>query len=157
MSLVYIHGPYSVTEEDLANFNAGNIPTQAQLQQVLSIAMGAAVRSENFNGGWYRNGDTVPVPTSPVDGYVYSRAELLYSLMGLCTMPPGGGFVVGQTAFPGTSARGGAGQLLSLQGWYVDQATGVVTLNTHYFVTGGAETPTADGVVQIMIHGIRNR
>ncbi len=38
----------------------------------------ALLSPEFFGPTDYADGDTVPVPTSPVDGYVYSRSELIY-------------------------------------------------------------------------------
>ena len=49
----------------------------------------AAVRPETFYG-WYRNGETVLLPVSPVDGYAYAREELEYEVAAWCSRSPSG-------------------------------------------------------------------
>lgn len=155
-SLTFNFGPYGIAEIDPSTLSAGNPVTAATIQSILAAAQGAWARNEQFFG-WYSNGDTVLLPTSPIDGYVYSRSELTYAVAGFATPPPGVGFTAGQAALPTMGARGGAGQLLSLEGWFVDQTTGVVSLSTHYFATGGSETPTTDGILYVITHAQRNR
>src|SRR5579875_2738055 len=58
---------------------AGNQPlTDDSLQKISHNAKFAAVRCEVIFMGFYANGNTVPAPVSPVDGYVYSRAECVF-------------------------------------------------------------------------------
>jgi hypothetical protein len=156
MSLVYANGPYAVVEEALSSLATGTPLTQAQIQQIAAIAMGAAVAVEVFPGGYYCDGDTVIVPTSTVDGFVYSRAQLEYLPFPYSTARASA-YTPGQTTPPSLAARGAGGNLLEMYGWYVDKATGVVHLRTGYYVQGGSETDPNDGTVCVVVVGNRNR
>ncbi len=58
------------TDEPLTDFDLTKISNNAKF---------AAVRPETFYG-WYKNGETVQIPVSPVDGYSYTRSELEYDV-----------------------------------------------------------------------------
>ena len=49
--------------------------TDYDLTKISNNAKFAAVRPEVFYG-WYKNGEMVSIPVSPVDGYAYARPEL---------------------------------------------------------------------------------
>jgi len=108
----------------------------------------AAVRPEIIYMGFYKHGDTVGTPVSPVDGYNYVRSELMFIWTMYSNRAPGGGFVSGQAAAPAqASSQGGA--LYNYPGeWDINDATGVVTLRTTYW-TGSTEVVTTDGIVKV--------
>lgn len=60
-----------------ANLAADQPVTDYSLQKISNNAKFAAVRPEHFQG-YYKQGETVLIPTSPVDGYQYTRLELRY-------------------------------------------------------------------------------
>ena len=98
----------------------------------------AALRPEFFVTT-QAHGTTVPLPTSPVDGYAYARAELIYLY-----------------ARSDTAAPGSIGSLLTLHG-FIRQDTGAVTLNTLYFRQGGAQTNTNNGTFRVVTVGLRSK
>jgi hypothetical protein len=156
-----LSGQPGFTEIDPTTFNTGNAITQDVNGQLNTNTNFAAVRNEQF-WGWYRNGDTIALPVSPEDGYKYARNELLYSIAGLSTMPISGSFTPGQQTLPTfgggpVGGRGAGGQILYLAPWDIDVTTGVVSLVTHYFVSGGMEGPTNDGALKVMVLAQRNR
>jgi hypothetical protein len=135
-------------------FNDTNTLAAALLKPLNSDAKFAAVRNEQFYG-YYRNGETVQLPTSPADGYAYSRAELVYS-WSLFSSAPSAVALNGTTSPPTPSSRGGAGQLLQINHG-VSQTTGLVSLATAYYVTSGSESDTNDGILLVIVHAQRNR
>lgn len=163
MSLIFGSGPYAVSEINLAALTTGTALTQAQIQQIAAVAMAAAVRTEHFVG-FYHSGDTVTLPVSPVDGYSYARTECIYFHAPYSSTPPSS-LTPGQISEPGVlgggvSGRGGAGQLLELKQWYIEQLgetnPGLVHLLTNYYVTNGSESPTNDGIVLVLTIAVRN-
>ncbi len=87
---------------------------------------------------------------SPLDNYVYVQAEVLnYDWNFVSSRLPLAPFVNGQLTKPARVPTGtGGGDIL----WWdsdVDDATGDVTLAVGYYVQGGAETPTNDGVAKV--------
>ncbi len=70
---------------------------------ILAISHNAkfgAVRSEVIFMGFYTTGNTVPTPTSPVDGYAYGQAEISYCWMVYSDRAPAAGFTPGQSSPP---------------------------------------------------------
>ncbi len=117
---------------------------------VLKLSQNAkfgAVRCEMIYMGYYKHGDVVPVPASPVDGYVYVRAELLYDFRLYSTRAPGAGFVSGQATPPAISASQPANLYYFLND--IDDSTGLVTSIVSYYRQGGAETVSNDGIVKV--------
>ncbi|KKL58352.1 hypothetical protein LCGC14_2226220, partial [marine sediment metagenome] len=98
----------------------------------------AALRPEFFVTN-QTHGSTVPLPTSPVDGYAYARAELIYLY-----------------ARSDTAAPGSIGSLLTLHG-FIRQDTGAVTLNTLYFNQDGAQTNTNNGTFRVVTVALRSK
>src|SRR6185437_13470903 len=83
------------------------------------------------------NGDTIPAPISPIDGYQYPYSEVQ--------------FWWSRTASFDTATKlpSGGGCILS---WADNvSATGVVSIATNYFIDGGADTPTTDGGLLVVL------
>lgn len=118
--------------------------TDVAMKQLNENAKGGCVRPELIYAGWFRNGDVVPLPVSPVDGYIYSRAEVRYVVEGFSSQPAGSGFVPGQKTRPALGSS--SGTAVNAYTADVDDETGTVAINTFYN-TGGS---TADGVVKVM-------
>src|SRR5579875_233055 len=110
---------------------AGNQPlTDDSLQKISHNAKFAAVRCEVIFMGFYANGNTVPAPVSPVDGYVYSRAECVFIPV----------FVSGQASFPAlANADNYQGSLVAAPYELdINDATGIVTCSV-YGSSNGAQ------------------
>ena len=102
----------------------------------------AALRPEFFVTT-QAHGTTVPLPTSPIDGYAYARAELVYLY-----------------SRSDTAAPGAIGSLLTLHG-FIRQDTGAVTLNTFYLKQGGGgtveQTNTNNGTFRVVTVALRSK
>jgi hypothetical protein len=98
------------------------------------------VRPEFFYGR-YKNGDTVNLPVSDVDGYRYSREELTYQWGIYSTVNPETGWIAG----PGA---------LWFAGWKVDQETGEVSTIEWYRKSEGNVLENSgtsnDGVLSVV-------
>lgn len=132
---------------DLTDPVADDVVTDDTLVKISQNAKFAAVRMETIYMGFYKNGDTIGTPVSPVDGYAYSRAEMLFDFSLYSTRAPGAGFVSGQATVPDISPT----QADSLY-WFtfdIDDTTGAVSITTSYFRNGGSETVTHDGIVKV--------
>jgi hypothetical protein len=136
-------------------FDAGNPATAANLKALNAAAKFAAVRNEEF-WGFYKHGETVLLPVSPADGYLYERAELRYSWSVWWTGAAPGSALNGTQATPSRGATGGAGHMLQI-GFDVNQATGVVTCDVSYHKDGGAQMDTHDGILMVVTHAKRQR
>lgn len=66
------------SEIDLSTILFANPLPASKLSQVNKNSQQASLMPEFFAPAHYADGDTVPLPTSPVDGYAYSRNELFY-------------------------------------------------------------------------------
>lgn len=131
-----------------ANIAAHQIVTDDSIVKISENAKFAAVRSEMIEMGFYKNGDTVPVPRSPVDGYIYSQSEIVYFWNQYSTRAPGPNFVSGQADAPAI-APGQPANLYWLKG-DIDDTTGQIALTASYFAQGAVpETITTDGVVEV--------
>src|SRR5258708_4541263 len=108
MSSLTLSAQPGFTEIPDSAFNAGNAVSQATAQQLNADAKYAAVRNEQF-WGFYKNGETVALPTSPADGYNYVRAELTYDWSLYSTAGPGAGALNGTQTEPTPAATGGGG------------------------------------------------
>jgi hypothetical protein len=120
------------------------------------------VRCEVIFMGFYKNGDTIPVPISVVDGYQYSRDEIVYNWWLYTTRAPSERFVSGQAGAPGTGIEWFWGieigselsqeQPGSLYNYVadIDDSTGIVSIMVSYFDQGSvAEQHRNDGVVKV--------
>jgi len=127
---------------DDSKFGGGSAALASALLQLNKNVRFAAVRKEFFVAQ-YTNGQTVPLPTSSVDGYTYARGELLY-LPSLTSTLSGGG------------TRSGGGTIRQF-GCSVAPTTGVVATFVNYYINEGAYTPTTDGKALVLTVGVRNR
>jgi hypothetical protein len=136
-------------------FDAGNPITDTLLKQMNDNGEFAVVRNEQFYG-YYANGETVVLPVSTVDGYQYSRSELVYSWSIYWTGSAIGGTGGQMTAPPkgGTTQSGGGGTMLQMAA-NVDQASGLVSCGTSYYKS--AESDTTDGILCVITHAQRSR
>jgi hypothetical protein len=145
-----VPGPTDVLD---SNFNAGQPVDFKLVQQVSDTARAAAVRPELIYTGWFRDGDIVPLPISPVDGYIYSPAEVRFLVAGYSTQPPIA-FTSGQKLRPPL----GPSQGLKIDYWWfdIDDSTGQVLTNVYYesanpnFPGGGASGLCSDGCVKVL-------
>jgi hypothetical protein len=142
---------------DLADSSlAGNQPlTDDDMVKINQNAKFAAVRMESVYMGWYKNGDVIPTPISPVDGYTYTRTECNMFITGSHSSPPDGSFVSGQAARPTATAPSGAGELVAVA-HDIDDSTGTVFTYAYYYVPGGAATATNDGFVKVHCLAMRS-
>lgn len=113
------------------------------------------VRCEVIPMGFYASGATIPLPVSPIDGYPYGRGEIQYRYTFYTSLQPTGSFTNGQTTAPtlGSGLAKRASKTYGFLYWHrhdIDQTTGILSTNVSYFVPGGAETITTDGVVKVM-------
>lgn len=135
--------------------NAGVAVSSETFKAISAAAKFGAVRNEQF-WGYYKHGETVELPTSPADGYLYQRSELRYVWSWYWTGAAPGGALGGTQSAPGRGATSGQGHLLQFGG-KVDQATGVVELDVSYHKDGGSQTDTHDGIVMVVTHAQRSR
>jgi hypothetical protein len=110
------------------SFNVGKIHENSRF---------AMARTEVFSGE-YKNGDTVSLPISPIDGYAYSRDELMYF------------WTVRNSTDASTLWISGADSLFYCA-WLVDQATGNVFSDEWYRRSGNHAdvNHTNDGKLQV--------
>lgn len=131
---------------------AGKILTDDTLVKISENAKLAAVRAEMIFMGYYAHGATIPTPQSPVDGYVYSRSEILFEWVPYATRGADAHFVNGQDAAPGIGAGLKVGQPADIY-WMqfdIDDSTGKVATLVSYFAQGAVpETLTNDGVLKV--------
>jgi hypothetical protein len=150
--LTYTQSP-GFTDLADATFDQDKPITDVAMKQLNQNAKAAALRPETFYG-WYKNGEVVVLPVSPVDGYAYTRAELEYDIAGWCSRAPSAGAATnGALTLPArSSANGGAGNLYWVEYWVEEKnesSPGLVHTYTSYYVQGGAETVTSDGFVKV--------
>jgi hypothetical protein len=104
------------------------------------------VHLEVFDG-IYINGDTVPLPISPIDGYVYGRSECLYAWNNDVSTDPNTGWITS-----------GSGSLFFCV-WDVDQTTGKV-YSLEWYRNGGSgasRSQTNDGHIHVYTIAQRQR
>ena len=141
------------TDVSDSEFNAGAPLVWQQLAQMSDNARTAALRPELLYLGWYKNGNFLPLTISPVDGYMYSRAEVRYRIVGFSSQPPIA-FTSGQKVRPVL----GPSQGLRIDSWEfdIDDSLGQVLTNVTYeaanpgFPGGGASGLTGDGCVKVL-------
>ena len=126
--------------------------TDYSLTKISNNAKFAAVRPETFYG-WYRNGETVQLPVSPVDGYHYTRAELEYEIAAWCSRSPAGGAATnGALAKPARAeSNDGPGTLFLVDFWVEEKNEanpGLVHCEVHYR-DNGTEVTTNGGFVKV--------
>src|SRR3974377_403446 len=79
---------------------AGQPLTDDSIAKISHKAKFGAVRCEIIYMGFFTAGNTVGTPTSPVDGYTYSRSEVMYIPILASSRSPAARFTPGQAAFP---------------------------------------------------------
>jgi len=151
MSLTLMAQP-GFTELPDATFNTGAALSSASMKALNADAKFGAVRNEQF-WGFYRNGETVVLPVSPADGYVYSLSELVFSWSWYWTGSAPTALNGTQSA-PVGGATSGQGTVLQMSA-NVNQATGLVTTGVSYFKA--AEADTNDGILMVLTHAQRSR
>lgn len=133
----------------------GNAANKFGIQDVSHNAKFGVVRHEVFYKGFWAAGYTIPAPTSPVDGYVYSVGEVIFKPVLFSNLAPAGAFANGQTTVPSTGAgtlarRSGKGPLY----WWAANVNGLGQTSSviSYFVQGGAETQYSnDGIFKMFL------
>jgi hypothetical protein len=140
------------TDLDASTFNAGNTASETTLKALNADAQFAAVRNEQF-WGYYRNGETVALPVSPADGYVYSRSECLYS-WSIYSTGNAGADLAGTHTPPAPGSTTGAGDMLQLTA-QVDQSSGVIAMGVAYY--SSSQTNTTNGILMVITHAQRMR
>jgi hypothetical protein len=128
---------------------AGQPLTDDSMLNISRNAKFGAVRSKLIFMGFYANGNTVPTPIDPDDGYAYSRTECQFVWMIYSNRAPAPGFVPGQASPPAQSSSQAAPLYDFPGGWDINDLTGLVTLWTTYYSPGGAETINNDGIVKV--------
>lgn len=133
------------TDETL--IDADSVLTDDVMIQICQNAKFAAVRCERIFMGFFKNGDTVGTPSSPVDGYAYSQEEILYDYSIYSSRAPAADFVSGQGLPPSISSS----QPANTYWWRIDidDATGQVLCEMSYYKQGGAETISHDGILKV--------
>lgn len=126
--------------------------TDYALVKISNNAKFAAVRPETFYG-WYKHGESVQLPVSPVDGYVYSRAELEYEIAAWCSRSPAGDAQTnGATTKPARASANDAAGTLFLMDFWVEEKNepnpGLVHCEVHYW-DSGTEVATNGGFVKV--------
>jgi hypothetical protein len=136
-----------------ANIAAASVVTDDSLVKILQNAKLGCVRLEVIFMGYYKHGDTIPQPVSPVDQYTYARTEVIYDFTLYSTRAPAVGFVSGQATAP-VIAILQPGNLYWKRA-VINDATGVVSIDVSYYKQGGSETITHDGIVKVYAMGQR--
>ena len=126
--------------------------TDYSITKISNNAKFGAVRPETFYG-WYKNGETVKLPTSAVDGRVYLRQELEYEIASWDSRGPAAGALTnGATPRPiRANTNAGPGSLFDM--WFhVEEKNEPNPGLVHTFVsywTGSTETQTNSGMVKV--------
>jgi hypothetical protein len=113
---------------------------RASTMQQLNSNIGQALCSPEFFGPTnYSNGATIPVPTSPLDSYVYARSELFYFW---------------DWANTGPSATG-SGRLSLVHGSI--SAAGLVAINDYRLNSGASSVSLVhEGAMRVIVVGVRS-
>jgi hypothetical protein len=116
--------------------------------KILQNAKFGCVRFETIFMGYFKHGDTVPQPVSPVDQYTYARNEVVYDFALYSTRQPAQGFVSGQATAPAISSVSTPNLYWTRAG--INDATGIVSIDVSYYQPKGTETITHDGIVKVV-------
>src|SRR6266700_332866 len=104
-----------------ANLAADTPVTQGTMLTLSHNAKFAAVRLEAIPCGFFANGNIVPAPVSPVDGYAYTREECIFKWEMYSNRRPALGFTPGQLTRPADAASEPA-NLYHFE-WDIDDST----------------------------------
>lgn len=151
LTIAMIPGLIDLPDTSIA---AHDIAYEDSILKICENGKFSAVRHETIFMGYYRGGDTIGTPLSPVDGYQYSPFERRFAWSVFTTRGAGPNFVSGQALAPtfalGQISLNQSGQIY-LQIFNVDDVTGLVSCATSYFAQGRvAETITTDGIVRVL-------
>lgn len=131
LTMAAIPGFFDLADSAIAG---GQPLTDDSILKISHNAKFGAVRTELIFMGFYTSGNTVPTPTSPVDGYAYARSECAFIPIFASSRQPAAGFVPGQAAFPALASGDlGTGSLVIVP--YVldiNDSTGVVTCQVYF-------------------------
>ncbi len=140
------------TFSDLADsaLAANNPLNDTAIRAVSRNAKFGAVRCESIYAGFFKHGDTVPPPISPVDFYAYSAAEILFDYEVFCSRAAGVGFVSGQKNPPPIAFSQSGNPF-----WftYDIDSSRIVQLNIAY---ADGTSAVHDGIVKVNAVGQRN-
>jgi hypothetical protein len=128
--------------------------TQAVMQALAHNGFFAAVRCEFFDMGYYRDGDSVPAPVSPVDGYAYKLAECLFILiLASSRQPDNSQFTPGQAAFPvlANNDVGSGNLIVAPYVLEINPTSGTITCQMYFSDSGVAH----QGSVRVVCVGQR--
>jgi hypothetical protein len=123
--------------------------TDDLMKKISHNAKAGAVRAEIIYMGFYKDGNTVGVPSSPVDGYAYVRSEITYIWAEYSNRVPAGGFTPGQATPPALSSSNGGAGYIQHKSYDVHDENGDVDLNIEYHVQDGGSTMTKDGTIKV--------
>jgi hypothetical protein len=121
-------------------FAPGSSLRASTLKQVNRNINQAVCTPEFFAPANYNNGATIPLPTSPLDGYTYARSELFY---------------IWDWANTGPSVFA-SGRLSLVHGGI--SAAGVVTISDYRLNSGASSVSLAhEGAMRVVVVGFRSR
>jgi hypothetical protein len=121
-------------------FAPGQTLRASTMQQLTNNINQAVCTPEFFGPTSYANGATIPLPTSPLDGYTYARGELAY---------------IWDWANTGPSANT-TGRLSLVHGNI--SATGVVSINDYRLNSGASSVALVhEGTMRVIVIGMRSR
>jgi hypothetical protein len=151
LTMAAIPGFFDLADSALAG---GQPLTDDSMLKLSHNAKFAAVRSELIYMGFYTSGNTVPTPTSPVDGYAYQRSECAFIPIFASSRQPAAGFVPGQATFPILANNDlGTGALLVVPYELdIDDSTGLVTCQVYF----GGNAAQNQGTVKVYCIAIRS-
>lgn len=126
--------------------------TDYSMTKISNNAKFAAVRPETFYG-WYKNGESVLLPASAVDGYQYSRPELEYEVAAWSSRSPAADAATNGAATKPARAdlNDGPGSLFLMDFWVEEKNEanpGLVHCEVHYW-NNGNEIVTNGGFVKV--------
>jgi hypothetical protein len=131
LTMSVIPGFFDIADSALAG---GQPLTDDSILKISHNAKFGVVRNEIVYMGFYTAGNTVPTPTSPVDGYAYQRSECAFIPILVSSRQPAAGFVPGQSTFPILANNDlGTGTLVVVPyGLDIDDSTGLVTCQVYF-------------------------
>src|SRR5438128_8870034 len=159
LTLSRIPGSFDLRPSSLA---AGQSVSDEMWAKILSNADFGAVRKEFFNLGYFQDGDEIPLPRSPVDGYEYQLEECIFDLSMASSRQPAAGFGTGQAKFPALANNDlGAGELI-VSPYIFDVIIPVVSgqgsqqkprlrVQQYFAGSGGAANAGAGGISQATV------